>query len=419
MSEFKKFANSFQTVARLELESISCLLKILNNPESGLSFIHVAGTNGKGSVCSFLQNIFTCAGFKTGKYISPNLIDVCERISIDGENINENELNSLLEEVEKASLEVKNTIGDFPTQFEIWTAAAFLYFKKNNVDIVILETGLGGERDATNVVKNTKASVITKISFDHTSYLGDTIEEIAKAKAGIIKENDKGITVSDIQVKEVEDVLIKTAKDKYNKFIVIDKPENIISKGNYEIFDYKDIKGIKCGLLGAHQTENASLAIETSLALGIDISYIKQGIQIAKNPARFEIVGENPIIVFDGAHNPDGIMVFAESIKRHFSGKKMNFIMGVMADKDLSGIIEKLKEYEFFKNGSFYTVMVKDNPRAMTSEKLSGLLKDNGFSSTSCECIDDALDNASKDTDAVFIFGSLYLYKDYKYRNKI
>ena len=174
-NNFKKFANSFQAVARLRLEGISCLMKYLGNPQNNLKFIHIAGTNGKGSVCNFLQCIYTDAGYRTGRYTSPNLVSVCERISVDGVLISDEDINRILSTVEDAARKVETELGDLPTQFEIWTAAAFCYFKEQNCDMVILETGLGGTRDATNVIAAPVCSVITSIDIDHTEYLGDRL----------------------------------------------------------------------------------------------------------------------------------------------------------------------------------------------------------------------------------------------------
>ncbi len=411
MNKFTEYANSFQAVARLELEGIKKLVEFLGNPQDKLKFIHVAGTNGKGSVCSFLQNIFTCAGYKTGKYISPNLISVCERISVDGEDITEAELDEVMEEVKCASEKVEKLYSAPPTQFELWTAAAFLYFVKKKVDIVILETGLGGERDATNVVKNTICSVITKISFDHISYLGNSLKDIAKAKAGIIKENSNTVYLP--QGSEADDVIIKACKERKNGFHIPQKP---IIKGRdlcFEVFDYKNIKDIKCGISGSYQPENAALAIETALIMGIDEKYINEGIEKAKNPARFEIVAENPVVVFDGAHNPDGVEALCESLKRYFDEQKINFVTAVMSDKDLESETAILKEYGFDKKSKIYTTIVKNNPRALDEVALCEIYKKHGFSAESCDNVKIAIEKAKENCDMVVIFGSLYLYKDF------
>ena len=411
MNKFTEYANSFQAVARLRLESIEKLMSFLGNPQDALKFIHVAGTNGKGSVCAFLESILTDAGFKTGKYTSPNLIRVNERISISKEEISDADLERVMEKVRWASDKTKEALGDAPTQFELWTAAAFLYFYEKKTDIVVLETGLGGERDATNIVKNTICSVITGIALDHTDYLGNSIEDIARAKAGIIKKG--GVTIYMPSTPDADKVVKEKAKKEKNRVII---PKECIIKGKEfasEIFDYDGIKDIRCGLSGAYQPKNASLAIEAAKLLGIEEKYIKSGIEKAKNPARFEVVSENSLVIFDGAHNGNGVQALANSLNRYFGGKKINFITAVMADKDLKNEIRILKE-QGFGNSKFFTVMVKNNPRAMRGEDLSCLYVENGISAIPCGNIKDALSAAEKNCDMVVVFGSLYLYKDFK-----
>lgn len=415
MNKFVDYANSFQALANLELKGIKRLTELLGNPQDELKFIHVAGTNGKGSVCSFLQTAFTKSGLKTGKYISPNLIDVCERISIDNICISKVDLERLMETVQEKCNIVYNETKEYPTQFEIWTATAFLYFKENKTDIVVLETGLGGEKDATNIVKNTLCSVITKISYDHISYLGDSITDIAKAKAGIIKkpfENGAGLCFTTIQEKEVNDVLKKKAKEESNELIVCEIPSSNGFNGSSEIFDYLGIENILCGLSGIHQLENAALAITVLKRLKISDEDIKFGIENAKNPARFETLSQSPLIIFDGAHNPDGVLSFVKNLNRYYSDVTKNFIMGVMADKDLENITDILKKYDLNKKSTFYTVTVKNNPRAMKNSELAEFLNKSGFNAEPRGSISEALISAKKEKDAVFIIGSLYLYKD-------
>ena len=186
--EFLNYANSFQAPARLRLESITYLLDALGNPHKKLRCVHIAGTNGKGSVCAFLSSMLTAAGYKTGKYISPNMVRVTERISIDGVDISEDELEILMDEVKTAAEKAKEHFGEYPTQFELWTAAAFLHFLRTGCDVCVIEVGMGGERDATNVIERPLLSVITSISYDHMGFLGSTLTEIARCKAGIIKK---------------------------------------------------------------------------------------------------------------------------------------------------------------------------------------------------------------------------------------
>ncbi len=419
---FKKFANSFQAVARLELEGISCLMKHLGNPQDSLKFIHVAGTNGKGSVCSFLQNIFTDAGYRTGKYTSPNLISVCERISVDGELISENDINRILKGVETAANKVKEEICDFPTQFEIWTAAAFCYFKEKNCDIVILETGLGGTHDATNIIKSPLASVITTIDIDHTEYLGDTIEKIAAEKAGIIKKplraTSSGIVISSPQDPDAEKVLKDICLERKNKLVFSSVASLTKTEDFCEIFDYtspsgKVIKDIKCGISGFYQPQNAAVAIETALCLGIDEKYIKSGIQKAKNPGRFEIISRNPTVIYDGAHNKNGMTALASSLKRYFPlWQGATFIMAFMGDKDISGELEILKKEGLLKHSEIFAVKVKNNPRAAETDFVVKAAKKIGITVTPYKQLKDAYSYALALFKPVILCGSLYLYKD-------
>lgn len=419
---FNKFANSFQSVARLKLEGISCLMKHLGNPQDSLKFIHIAGTNGKGSVCSFLQNIFTDAGYRTGKYTSPNLISVCERISVDGELISEKDINRILKDVETAANKVKEEICDFPTQFEIWTAAAFCYFKEKNCDMVILETGLGGTHDATNIIKSPLAAVITTIDIDHTEYLGDTIEKIASEKAGIIKvpleDNSLGLVVSSPQYPEAEKVLKDVCLARKNKLFFSSVPSLTKAEDFCEIFDYtsslgKEIKDIKCGISGFYQPQNAALAIETALALGIDENHIKSGIMKSKNPGRFEIINQNPTVIYDGAHNKNGMTALAESLKRYFpSWQGATFIMAFMGDKDISGELEILKSEGLLEHSEIFAVKVKNNPRAAETDFVVKAAKKICIRVAPYKDLKEAYSCALTLCKPVILCGSLYLYKD-------
>ena len=404
MSDFKAYANSFQAIAHLQLEGITTLLDFLGHPEKDLKFIHIAGTNGKGSVCAFLQEIFTHAGYKCGKYISPNLVSVCERISIDGSEISEAEINKLLDTAEKASEKVKEKIGDAPTQFEIWTASAFCYFKEKKCDIVILETGLGGTRDATNVIPAPLASVITQIAKDHTAYLGNTLSEIAQQKAGIIKKG--GICVTYPQSDDIMNVLKNTCREKENPLFVCDAPTVGEPDGMNEFISYKDLKNIKIGISGYHQIENACIAIETALALGISNTDIIFGIAHAANPGRLELLKEN--LIFDGAHNPNGMSALMKNLKRYFPDRSPTFIIGMMADKDIAGAAEIISRS--YENASVFTVGVENNPRSETAAKRALRLNAEKLNAIPCRNIKEALVKA--ESKLTVICGSLYLYKD-------
>ena len=412
MKDIKSYANSFQQKSRLGLESIGLLLKKLGNPQDELKFIHVAGTNGKGSVCAFLQCILSDSGLKTGKYISPNMIEVYERISIDGENIKKADMEKIMDKVLEKALEVEKETGVLPTQFELWTAAAFLYFLREKCDIVVLETGLGGRLDATNIIQHHELCVITRIDIDHIEYLGGTIEAIAAEKAGIMK---KGCPVlSAMQKEEAMAVLENAAKEKEAFFMTVPPAKNIHNKGMAEIFDYNGYKELEINLSGIHQVENACVAIAAAEKLGIEEKHIRSGIIRARNMGRFEKLSDSPTVIFDGAHNLSGTQTLTNALGRYFSDKKINFIYGAMADKDITASIEHLKKCGYAEKSGVFTVMVKDNPRAQTAEKLSELFDEKGFTATPCKSIKDALCLSMKKADVTVICGSLYLYKDTK-----
>ncbi len=413
-NNFKDFANSFQAIARLRLESIRCLLKHLGNPQDDLKYIHVAGTNGKGSVCSFLQCIFTDAGYKTGKYTSPNLISVCERISIDGVQITAEELDDVLSKVEKGAEEVKKELGEMPTQFEIWTAAAFCYFKKKSCDIVVLETGMGGARDATNVISKPLASVITKIDLDHTEYLGNTLAEIAGEKAGIIKEVPGGLTISAQQSFEAAKVFEAVCCEKKNTLVFAEMPEIIGTQNYHELFNYKGIENILCGITGYYQPENAAIAIETALRLGVCEKHIKSGISKAKNPARFEIISEEPLVIYDGAHNRNGMQALCRCLKRYFEDwRGATFITAFMGDKDIMGAFGEVQSNGLGEKSKVFAVKVKNNPRAAETTEICDIAQRCGFEAQGFSSLKEAYSRALCENKPIIICGSLYLYKDF------
>lgn len=411
MQSFKDYANSFQAKSRLGLESIGALCEKCGNPQKKLKFIHIAGTNGKGSVCAFLSSILTASGIKTGKYTSPNMINVCERISIDGKDIPQKEMDELLSTVEKAAKEVEREKGALPTQFEIWTAAAFIYFEKMHCDVVILETGLGGRLDATNIIDSPLMSIITKIDIDHIEYLGGTIEKIAFEKAGIIKKGSKVITTPN-QAETVCSVLRENAEDKGAEFILAEKCENHRHDGMSEIFDLEQLKNLKINLAGLHQTENAALAVCAAEILGIDERHIRTGLEKARNKGRFEKLSEDPIVVFDGAHNKNGTEALVNGINRYFGEDELSIIYGAMADKDIEASLMLFRENGFTERAEVFTVPVKDNPRSATAENLSEKFISFGFKAHPCQTIREAVIKAVERKKPIIICGSLYLYKD-------
>lgn len=408
-TSFREFANSFQAVTVPGLERIGALTEKLGHPERALKFIHVAGTNGKGSVSAYMERILSAAGYKVGKYISPNLIKVNERISVSGTDITDEELQTILDKIEPLAKEVEAECGIAPTQFEIWTAAAFVYFSDKECDFVVLEVGLGGEFDATNVIPTNEIAIITRLDIDHTQYLGTSIEEIAKAKAGIIKKGCATATVVTVnQVPEALGVLESTALDKGCTLTVAD-PVPTGRRGIYESFSVCGIDGIVCGIAGYHQIENAALAVIAAKRLGISDEHIKQGIYEAKNPARFELVSENPPVIFDGGHNENGIGALCASLEAYYKNADKTVIFACMRDKEIRFSLEKLNT----GNTEFVFTTVKNNPRASGAQELYERARSLGFDGKYFEELSEAYAYAISRGALTVICGSLYLYKDF------
>lgn len=385
------YAKSHHTDINLKLDNISALLSEMKNPEKELRFIHIGGTNGKGSVCSFLEEMLVFEGYKTGRFSSPELIRRNETIRINKEDISDDALNRILKKVHNSAQKLKT----FPSPFEILLAAAFLYFKENACDYVILEVGMGGEGDATNIIDPPEIAIITKIAKDHAQYLGTTLEEIAKVKSGIIKKGSKVIT---------------TDSNK-SLFSILDKNKNLISVSPFRERDFSDIyekvlykdKEIILSLGGVNQRENAALSVKAAELLQISDNSVIYGLSNAKNPARFEKLSDN--LYFDGAHNPDGAKALSESISRYFPDEKPNLVMGVMKDKEFSKMLEILKG----KVSDFFFVDVKNNERAMKKEDMKKIADSFELNSDICNNISEALRISKGKT---VICGSLYMYKD-------
>ena len=407
MNNFKNYANSFQTVINLRLDRVLKLLSFLKSPQNGMKYIQVAGTNAKGSVCAFLQTALTKSGRRTGKYISPNLIKVNERITVDNEEISDSDLNRLLGIIEKEADRVYDEIGEHPTQFEIWTAIAFIYFKEKNCDIVILETGLGGRFDATNVVSENVMSIITRIDLDHTEYLGDTLSKIAFEKCGIIKKN--AVTVTANQEASALAVIKERTKEENSRLIIAPDVPKTDKKHIYEKYVYNG-EEIFLGLGGIHQLENASIAVSALEALDIPKDCIAYGLKNAKNPARFELLEEEPPVIFDGGHNPNGVGSLIKSLERYYEGEKAVFICAFMKDKDIEGCLKLIKE----KAKEILFACVENNERSAKKEQLTEIADKLGIKNSFFGDVKDALSYAKKERCLTVICGSLYLYKDIK-----
>lgn len=409
--------NSKKFGSKLELDRIQKLCELLGNPEKTLKCIHIAGTNGKGSTSVFIHNILVDAGYKTGLYTSPFIYDFNERIQINNTPIPDDELTEIMSTVaEKVDIMIKEGY-EHPTEFELITAAAFLYFKNQCCDYVVLEVGLGGTYDATNIIDEPVLSVITSISLDHTDYLGKTVSEVAENKCGIIKKNRPVLSYVH-QDKSALAVIQKCAQQKTAPLTIPEGDSLEILKcdlsGNEFIYNRVEYK---ISLIGKYQIYNSITAISASELLkneGVIISpqNIKNGLRIAKWPARFEILRHNPTFIADGSHNADGMNAFVETIKEIKNDKKIICVFGMLKDKDYEYCLKRLSEIT-----DTVVVTEVDNPRKETAEKLSETAKkyiSNVYTEPeNRKAVKKALLIAEKD-DIVIALGSLYMMNNIK-----
>lgn len=331
----------------LGLTSIKMLLDELGNPQDKIKIVHVAGTNAKGSVSAYIESICQTSGYKVGLFASPAVFDYYEAYRINGQNISKEEYASVGSKVIEAVKQVNNK-DIWPTSFEIETAIAYQYFYDKNVDIAIIETGMGGSLDATNVTKSTLVSVITPISIDHSAFLGDTIDAIAHAKAGIIKK-DSIVTCALDQKEEAVNVIKKTAYDNNANVIIPDIKDIVHNEDG--TFDYKDISGIRLKMYGKKQIENAVLAIETVRVLKekyyykqIDEEAIKTGLFNMILPGRIEKIGTEPDIIIDGAHNPAAAQALRDYVKEEYKDRDVILLTGMFKDKDYTKVANIMSE---------------------------------------------------------------------------
>ena len=406
--EFRKYANSFQTVSRLGLEREADLLSRLGNPEKNLRCLHIAGTNGKGSVAAYLSAILAKAGYSVGLYTSPNLVRVNERIRVNGEPVGDGDLDRLLDRVEAAAKETETALNETPTQFEIWTAIAFLYFAERAVDYVVLETGLGGEFDATNVIPGNVAAILTKIDLDHTEYLGDTVAKIAETKSKIVKAACETKTVfSAPQYPDAERVIRERAAEVGVTPVFVEVPEPGDFDAIFERFTYRGID-LTPSLGGLHQIENACLAAEVARGLGIPDGAIADGIASAKHPGRLELLSRDPVILYDGGHNPNGITALCASLDRYFPGKDMTVVFACMKDKEIAPSLRLLAE----PGRDFIFTTVQNNPRALPAVDLADKAAKIGVPGEACDTLAGAIERAKERGKMILVCGSLYIYAD-------
>lgn len=395
----------------LSLKSIAGLLNHMGNPQKKLKYVHVTGTNGKGSVIAFLSRILMEAGYKTGVFTSPYIQCFSEEIKIDGKEITSSEIVACMETVKSAADEMQKAGEQGPTEFELVIAMALLHFLREKCDIVILEVGMGGRLDATNVIDFPEAAVITTVSYDHMNILGDTLGKIAFEKAGIIK--DKCNVALCPQKPEADAVIKRVCQMRNAKLYPLNLSQ--IVRHSFDLsgqaFDFDKYKDLKIHLLGDYQTVNAALAVRAAEALkdrGFSIREkdIRKGLENARWPGRLEIICRDPFLLIGGSHNVQGVQSLSDNLKEYFPGRKFTFITGVLADKEYKKMMDLIAPLA----QRFVTVTPK-NSRALDSGILAGVLKKYGVKVTDCKNTARALEfcrETAEPGDFFCAFGSLY-----------
>ncbi len=406
--------------SKLGLHNMKLLLDRLGNPQKKCQFIHVAGTNGKGSTVAFLSNILAAAGYKTGMYTSPYIQRFNERIQVNGQHISDEAIAAYTAQV-KAAVDAMVADGEnHPTEFEIVTSLGFLYFAHEKCDVVVLEVGLGGRLDATNIIDCPLLAVITPLGLDHTEYLGNTIADIAFEKGGIIKEG--GHVLSAPQPTNAIEVLQKLCQER-NATCTIANYSQLAPLSHSldgQSFSAPGYERLTIALLGPHQQENAYLAVLAVQLLrekGLNITQeaLEAGLLNTRWPGRFEVVCKQPVTIIDGAHNQPGVETLCRGLATYFPGKKWCFVMGVLSDKDYAQMVQAVLPL-----AKRFITVTPNNPRALAAEDLAAYI--NNLCKEQ-QCLEplatpflqlkEALQEATQDPNAlVCVFGSLYMQGD-------
>lgn len=394
----------------LGLDHMRELMERLGNPQDDLKYVHVAGTNGKGSVIAFLYSVLSEAGYRVGRYVSPTLYSYRGRMEVSGSRISREKFAVYITQVADAITAMTKDGYPHPTAFEIETAVAFLFFRNEKCDLVLLEVGMGGNLDATNIIKNTLLSVLVSISMDHMSFLGNTLSQIAEKKAGIIKDNSHVVTA--MQKSEAMQV-IETVCTKHHAHCTVADASTVLvvqescmgqtiryGEGDYEI-----------PLAGVYQKENAVVALNALKVLN-DLGFPttedqrKEGLKNTHWNGRFTVICKKPLFVVDGAHNPAAADMLAASIERYFKGKRLIYIMGVFADKDYRSVIQKTAHFA----DQILTIQTPDNVRALPAEELAEAVREYNLNVRAMASIKDAVEKAfaiAGEQDVIIAFGSL------------
>lgn len=404
----------------LGLDRMEELLRRLGNPQDDLKVIHVAGTNGKGSVSKYLEEGLAACGYKMGLYTSPYIETFNERIRYDGADISDEDLEYYGQKVVSAAEAMVADGLDSPTEFEVVTAIAFLYFAGRQADITILEVGLGGIGDSTNVVKSPLASVITSISYDHMAQLGSSLAEIAVNKAGIIKTGCP--VIANVPQRDAAKIIARKAYAMGSRLYDISGIRAAVSdetpfsqKVSMELYE-KSYSDVEISMVGRHQAENLKTALATleilrrSGAVKLDREALYEGLKRARQPGRFEVISEDPLVIIDGAHNEAGAQALQETMAQHFAGKKILLVAGILADKEIDSIVKFLT-----KITDHIIVTEPDNPRKLAAEKLAGHVADFGVAAEAVSDVEAAVHRAKEladGYDVILFAGSLYLIGD-------
>ncbi len=402
------------------LESIRELCRRLGDPQDRLRFVHIAGTNGKGSTLAYISTILKCAGYRVGRYLSPALFEYRESIQVNGRDITQKAMCEGVELIRDICYEMTETGMPHPTPFEVETALGFWYFDRMGCDIVVMETGMGGLYDATNLVCTTEVAVLTPISMDHMKFLGKSLAEIAEHKAGIIKEDCAVVSVQ--QAAEAMEAVQRAVRERQCPLHIADKSCIMQLKrgsGKYmerQRFDYRGkdglvLKRLEINLGGIFQTENALLALEAIRALGkrgfvISETALRKGLRETVWKGRFSVIARKPLIVVDGAHNEDAAKKLAQSVEIYFTNKRIIYIIGVLRDKEYKKVIALTHRYA----DQIITITPPDNPRAMSAYELAQEIAKVHSQVTAVDSLEEAVEMAgllAGPEDVILAFGSL------------
>lgn len=419
LEETKKYGS------QLGLTSIRRLMEKLGNVQEKVPVVHIAGTNGKGSVGAMLSSVLAESGYRVGRFDTPDVFSYEEEFLMNGEPIKKERLAQLFTRVAQACAQITADGLPHPTRFEVETAAAFLWFYEEKCDIALVEVGMGGETDATNLIQKPLVSVLTAISMDHMKFLGNTLEEIAAVKAGIVKHACPVVSMQ--QKPEVLRVIQEVCAAKQAPLVISDisEADNVKSYNPHVSFEFNGLPffeenlgacawypvEVTLGLSGTYQLENALLAIKVLEILSpkyplVSLEMICRGLERTRWPGRFEQIGENPDFFLDGAHNEDAVRKLRQTLDLAFEDRKIIYIMGVLADKEYDRMISIM-----FRPGDRVFTVTPPNPRALSAKELAQLLKAQNIDAVACENAKDAVlyaGNEAGTDDVILVFGSLY-----------